>query len=99
MPKKKPYKLSKNARADVKNIMLYTLREHGIGAADKYHTELKSTFSLIENNPRIGIIFSTRRKTMRRFVFRQHNIYYKERSAEILILRILHHKQDPTQHL
>ncbi|PKH00545.1 type II toxin-antitoxin system RelE/ParE family toxin [Paraglaciecola sp. MB-3u-78] len=93
------YTLSTAAVTDIVQIADYTIRKFGLVQARKYRESLTSTFELLSRHPEIGRDFSQLGPGWRRHPYHDHNIYYKQSSDGILILRLLHSHQDPGRHL
>ncbi|UDF02947.1 type II toxin-antitoxin system RelE/ParE family toxin [Asticcacaulis sp. AND118] len=91
--------LGDEAGRDLKSIAQYTLDKFGYDQARKYRYELYETLSLLAKRPGIGASCEQIRKQARRFSHLSHMIYYQPLDGGILVLRILHHSQDPLRHL
>jgi len=87
--------LSKNAKRDLASIADYTIEKFGIEQARHYRDGLFQAFETLNNNPRIGRDYSHVKNTARRYEHKKHSIYYSMTDGGILILRILHERQDP----
>ena len=84
------YKLSNEAKTTLEKIYQYSLENFGEKKADQYFLSLHSTFKLLANNPKIGRVFYA----YRRHEHAQHICFYKETGYGILVLHILHVKED-----
>jgi len=93
------YHLTADADADLAALYGYSLREFGRAQADRYFLALIDCFEMIAGNPRIGADRSTLKPGYRRFVHEAHVIYYRVRERDVLILRVLGARQDPTRNL
>lgn len=91
--------LGDEAGQDLKSIAEYTLDRFGYEQARKYRYELYETLTLLAKRPGIGKSCEHIRSRARRFSHLSHMIYYQPLEQGILILRILHHSQDPLRHL
>jgi toxin ParE1/3/4 len=93
------YVLSPRARADIKKIMQYTVREWGASQTKLYSQGLHALFIKLAKNKNLG-----RTRTdleadgIKSFLYEKHVIYYKPHSKGILIVRVLHHAQDLQNH-
>ncbi len=93
------YKPSVACEEDVREIYLYTSGAFGVEQAVAYHVALQQTFDLIANNPEIGRARPEIDTLTRSFVCQSHTVYYQIEVDFVLILRILHGRQDPIRHL
>ncbi|MCA1934610.1 MAG: type II toxin-antitoxin system RelE/ParE family toxin [Asticcacaulis sp.] len=93
------FTLSDEAGQDLKSIAQYTLDRFGYEQARKYRYELYETLILLAKRPCIGAACEQIRTQTRRFSHLSHMIYYRPLQQGILVLRILHHSQDPLRHL
>lgn len=93
------YTLSNAAEKDLVKIAKYTIATFGIEQAREYKDSLIATFKFLVRHPAAGRDFSDLGKGWRRHPYQEHCIYYKQVSSGILILRLLHSRQDPAQHL
>lgn len=82
------------AKEDLKNIWLYSFKEHGEKQADKYFDELISGMKTIQNNPEIGMPCDYIRLGYRQYQINQHFVFYRLDAKKINIIRILHQKMD-----
>ncbi|ADU13449.1 type II toxin-antitoxin system RelE/ParE family toxin [Asticcacaulis excentricus] len=89
------FTLSDEAGQDLKSIAHYTLDRFGYEQARKYRYELHETLMLLTKRPGIGAGCEQIRTQTRRFSHLSHIIYYRPLKQGILVLRILHHSQDP----
>lgn len=93
------YALSKTAEKDLRKIAEYTIKQFGIEQARAYKNSLVASFELLARHPDVGRDFSVLGKGWRRYLHQDHCIYYKQVSSGILVLRLIHSRQDPAQHL
>lgn len=84
------YKLTVQAQSDIKAIYRYTVENFGEGQAEEYLGGLGYSFDLLTDNPKIGRAVDGKR---RRYVYREHVVYYRIIEDEILITRIRNAKQ------
>ena len=82
------------AKADIREIAIYTEEEWGVKQRDKYLNDLDKTFHKIQQSPHLG----RERKEIKNGVFsrsfQKHNIFYQLASDHLEILRVLHHARD-----
>ena len=93
------YVLSKEAARDFAKIAEYSIEMFGIAQARHYRDSLVRAIEILSENTRMGRDYSHVKENVRRFEHESHVIYYKIRSQDILILRVLHERQDPGLHL
>lgn len=83
------YKLSKNARTDLKRIWLYGVKTHGYQKADQYHQGLLDRFALIAEQPYLYQAVDDIRAGYRRSVYGTDSIYYRINGGIVEIMAIL----------
>lgn len=84
--------LSRKAAADYDAILDYTIENFGPDQAEKYGKGLDYSFKLLAENPYMGVQYNDK---FRRFVYREHVVYYRITPNYILIAEIRHGKQSP----
>ena len=84
------YKLSRRALQNIEDIAAYTLENFGLEQANAYITGLRYSFQLLAENPYMGRDFDGRR---RRYVYRQHVVYYTPTPNYVLVVEIRSGKQ------
>lgn len=92
------YVLANDAEDDLANIADYTIENFGIQQSRYYRDDLFRTFESLIDNPLMGRDYGHVIKGVRRHKHKKHSIYYTTTDKGILILRILHERQDPAQH-
>lgn len=93
------YRLSHAAQNDLLTIARYTVRTFGAEQSKTYRDGFKACFSLVAENPMLGRIQDRIRLGLRCYEYKSHTVYYIETDGGILIVRVLHEKQDPARHL
>ena len=93
------YRLSRDARQDIKDIAGYSLENFGRAVAIRYRDSLFATFGRLTEYPQMGGDFSHIRPNSRRLAHESHVIYYRITDSGVFIQRILHAAQDPARHL
>jgi len=85
------YKLSALAKADLRNIYMFSLSEFGEAISDNYLESLYAVFETLARHPGIGLTpdFETD-KAVRKFPALKHVIYYCIAPAGIEIRRLFH---------
>ncbi len=88
------FRLTNRAQDDV--IGLYTdgVDQFGITMTERYHEGLLALFDLLGNNPRMDRLRPEFSPPMRIHVYRSHLVIYVEDEAGVLIVRVLHGRQD-----
>lgn len=84
------YKLSKSADQKLEEIYEYTFLHFGEVQADQYYFKLHETFVFLSTQPRIGRAFFD----YRRHEHESHVIFYKIEEDFILIVKILHEREE-----
>ena len=93
------YRLSEAADADLLQIAYYTTGQFGPRQAMIYGEGFEQCFELIADNPKVGLAKDGIRLGLRCLNHKSHAIFYIETDQGILIVRILHDRQDPARHL
>lgn len=85
------YRLSAEAKSDLRDIYGYSFSNFGEAQADKYIESLYAVFEAIGNNPEIGLLpkFDTDAK-VRKFPALNHVVFYRIATNEVEIRRIFH---------
>jgi toxin ParE1/3/4 len=86
--------ISPKARADVAEILEYSITEFGEHVGLSYVEGLGQSFLLLTENPKIGPSVPDDTKGRRMLKHRSHFIYYRVDGQRIRILRILHKARD-----
>lgn len=91
----KPFKLTVSAKADLKDIALFTQRKWGKEQRNLYLKQFDESFWMLSENPVLGRRCDEIRDGYRKFPQGSHVIFYQQTdSKEILIIRILHKNMD-----
>lgn len=93
------YRLTQDAKEDLREIYFYSLRTFGAGQADKYIDNMLNCLSLIREHQELGRSYEHIRAKLRRHEHESHAIYYQIEDVDVLIMRILGAEQDPARHL
>jgi toxin ParE1/3/4 len=88
-------RLSREADQDLADIGLYTRREWGREQYAHYSAALRRALRSVRDHPHLGQARDDLFPGCRGFNVEQHVIYYKPEPGEIVVLRILHSRQDP----
>ena len=76
------YKLTNKAIEDLSKIWDYTYEVWSENQADKYYNTIKSACKEIENNPKIGKVYSEISKDLYGFQSGKHIIFYFQISKD-----------------
>lgn len=91
----KPFKITVSAKADLKDIALFTQRKWGKEQRNLYLKQFDESFWMLSENPVLGRRCDEIRDGYRKFPQGSHVIFYQQTgSQEILIIRILHKNMD-----
>lgn len=94
------YRLTRKADADVVDIYLYGARTFGTAQAERYHEGLVRAFGQIAADPHLARERTDLTPPVRLSGYESHVIIYRiEPNRDILIVRILHGRQDWMRHL
>lgn len=94
-----PFKLSKEAQKDFRDIGRYTQKTWRIEQRRLYLAQLDETFSLLGKNPQLGRSCDDVRKGYFRFEYVSHIMFYTDMGNYVLISRILHKRMDVKSHI
>ncbi len=89
----------RKAQSDLKNIWLYSYKEHGEKQADQYYDELIAGMETIKENPRIGVACDYIRDGYRQYKINNHYVFYQLSSKSIHVVRVLHENMSFKKHL
>jgi toxin ParE1/3/4 len=88
-------RLTRTAERDLENIAMYTRRSWGGKQHASYRTAIDHALMMLREHPRSGRPRDDLFPGCRSVHVEQHVIYYHQPSAtEIVVRRILHHRQD-----
>lgn len=94
------YRTTKKADADIIDIYLYGARVFGAVQAERYHAGLVRVFEEIAAQPLLMRERMEFRPPVRLYPHQTHVIaYLAEDSGDVLIVRVLHGRQDWERHL
>lgn len=91
--------LTRAARADVKEIGRYTQETWGVDQRNRYLGQLDACFQRIGRDPRLGKLAEDVRPGYRRIHEGRHVIYFRCVGDEVEIVRVLHDRMLPENHL
>jgi toxin ParE1/3/4 len=87
-------RLTNAAEADITAIFLRGASEFGLAQAEKYHSGLERKFELLAANPRAARERDEFSPPVRLHPFGVHVVVYRIVGEGILIVRVLHGRQD-----
>ncbi len=94
-----PYRTTRQADQDIIDIYLWGCREFEQSQAERYHAGLAATLDLIADNPRMARERIEFNPPVRLHPYQSHMIVYLVDNSGVLIVRILHGRQDWERHL
>ena len=91
--------LSPRAQTDLNDIWDYTAQRWGIDQAERYLRRIAEAVDLIAETPERGRNCGHVREGYRKYPVGSHVLFYREMSAGIDVVRILHQQMDFDRHL
>jgi toxin ParE1/3/4 len=92
-------RLTGEARRDVRSILSYTRGQWGHEQRRAYSRQLEDAFTLIRDNPLIGIPREDLGPSLRSRLMGHHIIYYQVQVGGVRIVRVMHERTNPLPHL
>ena len=89
-----PYRTTAQADQDIIDIYLWGCREFGQPQAERYHAGLAAALDLIAENPRIARERHEFTPAVRLHPYQSHMIVYLLDDMGVLVVRVLHGRQD-----
>jgi toxin ParE1/3/4 len=94
------YRKTRRADEDLQEIYRYTRRTWGRAQAELYIRGLEQRFTALANNPLTGIAREDLQpEGLRSVVHGSHVVFYQPQPYGVLIVRVLHGRQDVREHL
>jgi toxin ParE1/3/4 len=91
----KTFDLTNAAKADLRNIALFTQKEWGRGQRNVYVKQFDDAFHMLAETPLVGKTCDNIKAGYKKFPIGSHIIFYKENSqSSIIVVRILHKRMD-----
>ena len=87
------------AKADLKEIYQYGLRQWGQAQSDSYLENLKDHFWSLTEQPLMGVERPELLPGLRTLPIESHALFYRVTTDTVEIIRVLHGRQDPQRHL
>ncbi|MFT4926409.1 MAG: toxin ParE1/3/4 [Phenylobacterium sp.] len=91
--------LQVKARQDLKDILRYSIGEHGWERAERYYDSLTNGIESLCKNPELGFSRADIKPDYRQLPIEKHHVFYKVTSTQIRVVRILHERALKTKHL
>lgn len=89
------YRLTRRADQDLVNIYLYTLENFGPAQAERYTRNIRQSFEMLAESPRMGRAANNVRPGLRRHEHDRHVIFYREDGHGILVIAVIHRMMKP----
>lgn len=93
------FRLTQQAKDDLKSIARYTQEIWGREQRNKYLGILDGCFHLLADEPDLGVACNEIRKNYRKFCVERHVIFYRKVADSIDVVRILHCRMDVDKQL
>lgn len=87
------------AKADLKEIYQYGLRQWGQTQSNHYLEILKEKFWSLTEQPLMGTERPELLDGIRSLPIESHMLFYRVTTTNVEIIRVLHARQDPARHL
>lgn len=87
--------VSPAAKDDLSSIYQFGLQHWGVTQASNYLEIIKALFWRLTEQPKMGIDREDLSQSMRSFAVETHVVFYRLRSDQVEIVRVLHGRQDP----
>lgn len=91
--------ISPTAKADLKQIYQYGLRQWGQARSDNYLLTLKARVWLLTEQPSMGTERPELLSGIRSLPLESHVLFYRVTASTVEIVRVLHGRQDPARHI
>ena len=92
-------RLTRQANSDLVDIYMIGAAKYGRVQAEHYYAGLTTLFALLEERPLMARLREEFIRPVRLYPYRAHVVAYVEHEDGILIVRVLHGRQDWTRHL
>jgi toxin ParE1/3/4 len=93
------FELARRAQADLDAISTYTTDQWGAPQTQKYLQALEARMLQLAGRPLLGHQRVDLAEGILSFPIESHVIYYARATFGIVVLRVLHKRQDPYRHL
>lgn len=85
---------SRFAEEDIHRLVVDGMRRFGVARSDAYAVGLRDELDLLTDNPYLGRLKLEFGPPVRLWTYRSHVIVYMIENEDVVVLRILHHRQD-----
>ena len=92
------YKLSTQARDDLKEIYQYTQLNFGINQAKKYLSKITDVLNALSDKILTGRDASLFAHGLRKIEVGSHLVFYLNKENVIIVIRVLHNSMDISKH-
>jgi toxin ParE1/3/4 len=92
---RRPLRLSRRARTDLRDIQGYSLANWGEQLWAEYEEALAQALAVIMEYPESGRRRPELGEGLRSYPVREHIIYYRVSDEAVLVLRVQHNRRDP----
>ena len=87
------------AETDLKHIWLYSFKNWGETQADYYMHQFDAGLQRLVDNPKLGRPRDSIRLGYHSIQINRHIAYYQIQNQRIVIVRVLHERMNPMEHL
>jgi toxin ParE1/3/4 len=94
-----PVELSREADADLDDILDYSIAAHGRESAEAYLRTINAALGWLAERPHLGAPRGDLKKGLRSLPAGEHRIYYRFDGETVLVARVLHKAMDEGRHL
>jgi toxin ParE1/3/4 len=88
-------RFTRRAAHDLLHIQSYSTLRWGEDAATAYMSRLRSAFQRVSLFARLGAPLEPAYRDVHRLCVEQHVVFYRVEKSAIVVLRVLHQRQDP----
>ena len=94
-----PVEFSREADADLDNILDYSIAAHGRETAEAYLRTIDAAIEWLAERPQLGAPRDDLKEGLRSLPAGEHRIYYRFDGTTVLVARVLHKAMDAGRHL
>ncbi len=99
MGTERSYRLSPAAERDLMEIWRYTAHQWSLEQAETYQDGLVAAFEGLAAGRKQGRPMELRRKGYLSYAVGAHVVYFRDIGPEIIVVRVLHGRQDAQRHI
>jgi toxin ParE1/3/4 len=93
------FELSERAKSDLAEIVHYSAGRWGTAQAEKYLDAIEARLDLLAKQPLLGRARENLTPGLFSFPIESHVAYYLRAAFGIVVVRVLHKRQDPYRHI